>query len=674
MVKLNESQKKAIIHHKGPMLVLAGPGSGKTLVIIRRTRYLIEQYGVSPDQILVITFTKAAANEMQERFERMMQVERSSVNFGTFHAIFFMILRYAYNYNVSNIISEEERYRILRELILSLHLEIEDEKEFIEGIAGEISLVKSENMDITHYYSMNCSEENFGEIYRGYEQKLRAMNKIDFDDMLVLCYDLLTQRPDILAMWQKKFRYILIDEFQDINRIQFEIIKLLAKPNHNLFVVGDDDQSIYRFRGAKPEIMLSFQEIYPNASKVVLDQNYRSKAHIVEGALRVVKNNQRRFDKAIRATREAGKPIIIKTFKDLPEENQAVIDGIAQYRKEGYLYSQIAVLYRTNTQPGALCSKMMEYNIPFRMRDSIPNIYEHWIAKDIIAYIRLAMGSRDRGLFLTIINRPKRYISRDAFDEPVVMMESIKEYYEDKPYVVERIEKLEYDLALLQRTNPYAAITYIRRAIGYDEYLKEYADYRRMKVDELYDILGELQENAREFKTYEDWFFHMEEFKQGLLEQANRQKQKEMDGVMMTTFHAAKGLEFDVVYILDANEGITPHKKAVLLEDLEEERRMFYVAMTRAKEQLHIYSVKQRYNKDLFCSRFVGELLCDKSGLKEGQEITHKMYGDGVVKGIDGNKLTVKFDKILVPKVLALDFCISNQMIHTKNTTIDKLQ
>ncbi len=668
MVKLNEAQNAAIIHYKGPMLVLAGPGSGKTLVIIRRTQYLIEQYGVNPNQILVITFTKAAANEMQERFEHLMGESKTSVNFGTFHAIFFKILRYAYNYNASNIITDEERYRVLREIVLSLHLEIEDEKEFIEGIAGEISLVKSENMDITHYYSMNCSEENFSKIYSNYEKKLREINKIDFDDMLVLCYELLTQRPDILAMWQKKYQYILIDEFQDINRIQFEIIQLLAKPLNNLFVVGDDDQSIYRFRGAKPEIMLSFETIYQQATKVLLDRNYRSKANIVEGALRVVENNKRRFFKEIMATKEAGKPIDIKSFKDLPEENQAVIDEINSYRKQGYLYSQIAVLYRTNTQPGALCNKMMEYNIPFKMRDAIPNIYEHWIARDILSYIKIAIGSRERGLFLQIINRPKRYISRECFDEPYVSFETMKHYYEDKPYVVERIDKLEYDLALLKKTNPFAAINYIRRAIGYDEYLKEYADYRRIKVDELYDILGELQENAREFKTYEDWFQHMEEFKQGLIEQANRTKQKDVDGIMMTTFHASKGLEFEIVFIIDANEGITPHKKAIVVEDLEEERRMFYVAMTRAKEQLHVYSVKQRYNKELLCSRFVGEMLCSKNELKEGQRIVHKMYGEGVIKKLEDNKLTIKFDKILIPKVLALDFCISNQMIRMEGS------
>lgn len=663
MMRVNEAQKEAIVHHKGPMLVLAGPGSGKTLVIIRRTQYLIEQYGVNPNQILVITFTKAAANEMQERFERLLEVGQTQVNFGTFHAIFFKILRFAYNYNVSNIISEDERFRILREIVYSLHLEIEDEKEFLEGIASEISSVKTENMDLSNYYSMNCSEENFSKIYYEYGRKLESINKIDFDDMLVLCYELLRERPDILSMWQKKYQYILIDEFQDINRIQFEIIQMLAKPQNNLFVVGDDDQSIYRFRGAKPEIMLSFHSIYPNMKKVVLGINYRSKKNIVEGAMRVVANNKKRFEKEIVAVRETGKAIDVQNFKDLPDEIQAIIDGIHEHRKQGLQYSQIAVLYRTNTQPGALCNKLMEYNIPFKMRDAIPNIYDHWISRDLISYIRIALGEQERGLFMQIINRPKRYVSRECFSNPQVIFEELLQFYEDKPYVCERIEKLEYDLALLKRTNPFAAINYIRRAIGYDSYLKEYADYRRIKVDELYDILGELQENAREFKTYQEWFHHMEEFKRGLIEQANRQKQKDVDGVLLTTFHAAKGLEFDIVYMIDSNEGITPHKKAVLLEDIEEERRMFYVAMTRAKEQLHVFSVKQRYNKEFCCSRFVGELLCDKSGITQGQNVIHKLYGKGCIKKVEGNKITVKFDKVLIPKVLALDFCISNQLL-----------
>lgn len=663
MMTLSEAQKEAITHKQGPMLVLAGPGSGKTLVITKRTQHLIEEYGINPARILVITFTKAAAEEMKERFIKLMEGKNLGVNFGTFHAVFFKILRYAYNYNASNIISDEQKYRYYKELIDELEIEIEDEKEFIEGISSEISLVKSEKMDINNYYSMNCSEDNFAKLYAGYEKKLRKANLIDFDDMLLLCYELLVARPDILALWQHKYEYILIDEFQDINKIQYDIIRLLAKPQDNLFIVGDDDQSIYRFRGAKPEIMLNFSKDYPKAKQVLLNYNYRSKGKIVNAALRVVKNNSKRYEKEITTIHEDGDEVEIKVAADLPEENKMVLELIHEYHKKGYAYNQIAILYRTNTQPGALVEKLMEYNIPFRMRDAIPNIYEHWITKNILAYIKIAMGSRDRSLFLEIINRPKRYISRDCFGNPVVDLNRVKEYYSDRSYVIERIEKLEYDLALLKKTNPFAAITYIRRAIGYDDYLREYADFRRMKVDELYDILSELQENSRDFKTYEEWFAHMEAYQEELKRQVEQRKNKSYDGVSLSTFHASKGLEYDVVIIIDANEGITPHRKALLLEDMEEERRMFYVAMTRAKQRVHIFSVKERFHKELAFSRFVGEILIDRDLLVKGAKVVHKMYGEGVVIENRDGKLSVKFDKIFLPKTLDVEFCIRGQLI-----------
>ena len=663
MMTLSEAQKEAITHKQGPMLVLAGPGSGKTLVITKRTQHLIEEYGINPARILVITFTKAAAEEMKERFIKLMEGKNLGVNFGTFHAVFFKILRYAYNYNASNIISDEQKYRYYKELIDELEIEIEDEKEFIEGISSEISLVKSEKMDINNYYSMNCSEDNFAKLYAGYERKLRKANLIDFDDMLLLCYELLVARPDILALWQHKYEYILIDEFQDINKIQYDIIRLLVKPQDNLFIVGDDDQSIYRFRGAKPEIMLNFSKDYPKAKQVLLNYNYRSKGKIVNAALRVVKNNSKRYEKEITTIHEDGDEVEIKVAADLPEENKMVLELIHEYYKKGYAYNQIAILYRTNTQPGALVEKLMEYNIPFRMRDAIPNIYEHWITKNILAYIKIAMGSRERSLFLEIINRPKRYISRDCFGNPVVDLNRVKEYYSDRSYVIERIEKLEYDLALLKKTNPFAAITYIRRAIGYDDYLREYADFRRMKVDELYDILSELQENSRDFKTYEEWFAHMEAYQEELKRQVEQRKNKSYDGVSLSTFHASKGLEYDVVIIIDANEGITPHRKALLLEDMEEERRMFYVAMTRAKQRVHIFSVKERFHKELAFSRFVGEILIDRDLLVKGAKVVHKMYGEGVVIENRDGKLSVKFDKIFLPKTLDVEFCIRGQLI-----------
>ena len=662
-MKINKSQLKAIRHDKGPMLVLAGPGSGKTLVITRRTMNLIEEHGVNPSNILVITFTKAAAGEMKERFHKLTQGAGRGVNFGTFHAVFFTILKYAYNFNGSNIIREEQRYQIFREIIQKLELDIDDEKDVINNMMSEISLVKGERMDIKHYHSINFSHDDFPKIYGYYQKALRHANLIDFDDMLLLCYELLTKRPDILELWQKRFKYILIDEFQDINQVQYDIIKMLAMPENNLFIVGDDDQSIYRFRGAKPEIMLNFNKDYPKSLVVKLDINYRSTKRIVRAAANVIKNNKNRFPKDIRTeNKEGNKPEII-TFDELKDQNMEVVNKILKYYKAGTSYSDMAVLFRTNTQPRSLVSKLMEFNIPFHMKDNIPDIYEHWISKNILAYIDIARGSRDRGLFLQIINRPNRYISRGIFRKPTVNINDIRDSYHDKEWMLDRIYKFEYDLNMLRKMAPFAAINYIRKGIGYDEFLKDYAKERRINEEELFDVLEELHEGSRDYATFEDWFGYIKTYKEDLILQSQRQRDSTRDSLTMATMHSSKGLEYKVVFIIDANEGIVPHHKSILDEDLEEERRLFYVAMTRAKEHLHIYSVKKRYNKEFDPSRFVGEIFIDLDSLNPGVRVSHKTYGDGKIISNDGKRLVIYFKNIKKERILDLKFCVQNRMI-----------
>lgn len=605
-----KAQEIAILHDKGPMMVLAGPGSGKTTVITYRVKHLIENLGVNPRGILVITFTKAAATEMKERFERLSG-GRTQVSFGTFHAVFFQILKISYRYEAADIIREEQRSQFLRELITREGMELEDEKEFISSVLGEISSVKGEMLDLDHYYSQNCSEEIFKRLYKGYDDKLRKERLIDFDDMLVMCYELFRQRPDILAAWQNKYQYILIDEFQDINRLQYEIIRMLAKPVDNLFIVGDDDQSVYRFRGAKPEIMLGFEKDYPAAKRVLLDVNYRSTEEIVTPALRLINRNKARFDKAIRTTGTHGKNVITKVWEDTTKENVAIIGEIQEYVAAGYTWNDIAVLYRTNSGPRFLIEKMMEYNIPFRVRDAVPSLYSHWIARDMIAYIKVATGKGNRADLLRIMNRPKRYLSRDSLPNSEINFSQLKSYYQDKEWVVDRIENLEYDLRAVSRMSPLAAVNYIRQGIGYDTYLVEYADYRRMKPEELLDTAEQLKESASGHKTFEAWFAHMEEYEAELKRQV-RERQTKADAVTLATMHSSKGLEYKIVYILDANEGVTPHQKAVLDADLEEERRLFYVAMTRAKERLHVYAAKERYHKKAEVSRFIEEYSSER--------------------------------------------------------------
>lgn len=604
----NEAQTKAICHKNGPAMVLAGPGSGKTLVITRRVEYLIKKYGVRPEQILVITFTKAAAKEMRERFARITKDDRFPVTFGTFHGVYYGILKWAYRMNASNIFSEEEKMMLLREVIAGMELEIEDEKEFLQGIASEIGQIKNNRLSLEEYESSNCSDQMFRQIYEEYERRRKLLKKIDFDDMLVLCYELFQKRPDILQMWQKKFQYILIDEFQDINQVQYDVIRMLALPENNLFIVGDDDQSIYRFRGARPEIMLGFSKDYPNAKSIILDVNYRSTKAVVSAARRVIERNKNRYQKEIITVNEQGDNVHIQEVRHPVEESHYVREQIAKAVAAGTEPSQIAVLYRTNTEPRALVETFMEYHIPFQMKEHLPNLYEHFIGRDFQSYMRMALGGRDRGDFLMIMNRPNRYIGRDSVDRGEISFENLRKYYMEKDWMVDRIDQLEVDLKVIRRMTPYAAIQYIRKSVGYDLFLNEYAIKRKMKLEDLQELIREMEERAKEFKTIEEWFDHIEKYTEELRMQAVTRTENR-NAVSLMTFHAAKGLEYDTVFIIGANEDVTPYKKAELPEEMEEERRMFYVAMTRAKKHLTISYVREKNGKAMEQSRFLGELF-----------------------------------------------------------------
>ena len=618
-MQFNNSQMSAIEHKNGPMLVLAGPGSGKTATLVERTKNLIMKHSVNPSNILVITFTKAAANEMKQRFLKEMEQKSTQVTFGTFHAVFFMVLKLAYNYNSSNIITDEVKYQAMREIIHHHGLEYRDENELLTGLLGEISMIKNSRISLEHFYSSQCGENVFRKIYRDYEAFLKKHRLIDFDDMLTLTYELFQARPDILQAWQKKYQYILVDEFQDINQIQYDIVRMLAAPENNLFMVGDDDQSIYRFRGSKPEIMLHVPKDYPNVKQIELDVNYRCPVEVVEVSQKLISQNKERYPKKVEAWKqEKSKAIRYQEFNSQRDETLFLIKEIEARLKNGYSLSDIAILFRTNIQPRFLMEQLMAYNVDFKTRDQIPNLYDHWIAKDIRAYIDIAQGSRARKDFLMILNKPKRYISRDSLYEKYIDFVEWEKLYDDQPWIAERIEKLHYDIKMIAKMSPYAAINYIRHGIGYEDYLIEYAQYRNLNKEDLFDILDELQASAKGFKNYQAWELHIEEYTQELREKA-KQKQENPDAVTLATMHSAKGLEFKSVFIIDANQGITPYKKAVLDKDIEEERRLFYVGMTRACHDLTICSVKELHNKSADVSQFVLE-----AGLVQENEVTSK--------------------------------------------------
>lgn len=650
----NKAQMTALEHRDGPMMVLAGPGSGKTTVITHRIKRLLEA-GVDPSGILVITFTKAAAAEMKERFLRLAREEDekrrkagkkddhlpkngwslhrseksqqsaaearqraqgagnsleaagSRVSFGTFHSVFYHILKWAYRFPAGNVISGEEKRQYFKKFLDESGMEVEDEAEFISSIINEISYVKGERLDLKYYYSQNCPEEWFKKLYDGYDEMLEQTGKIDFDDMLVMCHELFTERKDILAAWQKKFKYILVDEFQDINLLQYQVVRMLALPENNFFIVGDDDQSIYRFRGAKPEIMLGFEKDFPGTKRVLLGTNYRSTKEIVETSLKLIGHNKVRFEKKLEPFRGSGRPVDFRVFDNPGHEMDTVAQSIRAYHDAGYAWNEIAVLFRTGTNSGLMAERLMGYNIPFQLRDVIPNLYSHWIAKDLFAYMEIAAGSRKRSDFYRIMNRPNRYFSRDAFDTPTVSFDRLKSFYQDRDWMEDRICDLEADLRTMSRLKPVAAVNYIRKVIGYDDYLRSYAEFRRMKPEELFETADKLAESAAEFETFEAWKEHAVRYEEELKKQNLEETREARDRVTLSTMHSAKGLEYPVVFVVDVNEGIVPHHKAGLPADIEEERRLFYVALTRAKDRLHVAAVRERYHRKTDVSRFIGE-------------------------------------------------------------------
>ncbi|MBF1011070.1 MAG: ATP-dependent helicase [Lachnoanaerobaculum sp.] len=605
LTNYSSNQKKAIEHGAGPLMVLAGPGSGKTFVITHRIKYLIEGPGINPAHILVVTFSRAAAKEMKDRFEKLCS--KSLVTFGTFHSVFFNLLKTAYGFSSEQIASDELRYTLIKELIKRNAIENEDINTLAGNLLNEIALVKQDNISIKNYYSNSISSDTFKKIYSDYESELEARGKIDFEDMLSLTYELLSERNDILKAVQNRYRYILVDEFQDINFLQYNIIKLMAGDKQNITVVGDDDQSIYRFRGARPEIMLGFERDFRNVKKVFLDINFRSSTQIVNASTKLISFNSKRFPKSFNAKNGDGAPVSLIEFKNPFLEVNSIIKDIKDYIKSGQDINNIAVLYRTNLSPRLLIERLMRNNIPFTIRDAIPNLFDHWVAKDIISYIKLAINMGDKSDLLRISNKPNRYISRDSLSSSRANIETLFDYYDDKSYMIKRIVELREHLRTIKNLKPATALRYIRNVVGYDEYIEEYCDMNGVESDDCYSILGDLENSAAEYNTFNDWFVHMDEYKDELIEA--RKKSNENDkGVRLMTFHSSKGLEFDIVYIIDVNEGSVPYKKAKGVDEIEEERRMFYVAMTRARKKLFICYCVENFGKSIGKSDFVIEL------------------------------------------------------------------
>ena len=623
--KLNTAQQKAVCHETGPMLVLAGPGSGKTTVLLCRISRLLERGLAKPQEILALTFSKAAAEEMKSRFENLNGA--SGVSFGTFHSIFFRILRSRYGWNVEQIFQEEERRNILRNSIEAEKWDIPDLEEYISQFFSQLSLMNSELEQPNRFTPVGMPVEEFRKLYRAYEGYKERHEKLDFDDMLTQCYQLLREDAAVREYWQRKYKFILVDEFQDVNQAQFACLQILAEKHQNLFVVGDDDQSIYAFRGARPDFLLHFPTLYPAAKKVTLNTNYRSTERIVNLAERVIGNNEVRFVKNMKGIGEAGDKVTFFLAEDAAKEAAHIAEKIGRLLDEGVPLTEIAVIYRTNLQGGAFARELYKRGIPYDLRDNSGNVYEHWVAKDLLAYLLLAENEESDSALRRILNKPKRYIGKDLLAEaetmPYTLLRSFFVCPSLKGGQEENLENLRIDLNQIRKRTPYDAVKYIRKVIGYDEYLEEFAAYRRTSAQVLQEIADEIMETAKDCADVRSFREQLERLSLQMKEQSRKKGQKR-NGVALMTMHGAKGLEFRAVFLPSLVEGIVPHEKG--MDTVAEERRLFYVAMTRASEKLCLSAILQRYEKERKPSRFLAEMGLDaemafrKNKEKEGNK------------------------------------------------------
>lgn len=607
----NKSQIQAISHMDGPAMVLAGPGSGKTTVITHRIKNLIEKAEVRPENILVVTFTKAAAISMQKRFSTLMNGGKGQlVTFGTFHSVFYKILRKSRRYEATEILSERQKTDYIREIIGRYGISSNDISELSQNIINDIGNIKGNMLNAQEYEPSCCKKEDFIKVYNAYNLELKKDGKMDFDDILRECYLLLCENHTILEQWRELYKYILIDEFQDINRIQMNIIELLASPLNNIFVVGDDDQSIYGFRGARPEIMIEFKDYYPEAELIVLDVNYRSTQSIINVAGRVIVNNKTRLDKCAHANNDKDFQPDIRKFRNQVEELKFVVSKIKEYENQGISLSEMAILVRNNSQIQEISSFLKNRKIEAESGKHRSNIYNGMVAKDILSYVRGALkfdGTYFNEDLIYVLNKPQRYISRQVVLSVNMNISAVRRIYSKN-----NIDSFLFHIEMIRKLPPQAALSYVRKGAGYEEYLRLYAVENNIPMSGLLKQLEQLVQECSKFNTLEQWINSIDSAQNS--EGQNFGKKSSGEGgtnnrINIMTMHGSKGLEFKAVFIVDANQGIIPTSKALRERDFEEERRLFYVAITRAIDYLNIYAVEERLGCPIEVSMFVEEML-----------------------------------------------------------------
>lgn len=582
------------MHREGNLLVLAGPGSGKTTVLLNRLKYLIEQRGEPPEVFLVITFTKAAARSMEERFLSASQ-QTYPVTFSTFHSFFYQILKRHTGIGPENFLSAAEKENLLLPIL----------KQFQNHESPAVWLERFGKYQNTGETFSGI--DFFAQVYQEYQKKIKQQNKTDYDEMARQCLELFEKNPEALQLWRKRFRHILIDEFQDINRCQYAVLRKLAGKCSSFFAVGDDDQSIYGFRGSSPSIMREYLTDFKPVSQIVLCRNYRSDSSIVASSRKVISQNKNRIAKELQAAKVTDRQTVhIYGLSQKDDEYDFVAKALEGCGKNSPKQEKAAIILRTNAalwewemelkKRGILCQRQGEQTV----------MAEHFIVRDILAYLYFAKGERKRSLFLQIRNKPDRGISREALEEETICFAKLEAFYESKPQIRETVLQLEADLETLCRLPVFLAINYIRKKMGYDNYLKDKAGERGK------EMVSERMEYCRIADALQDYgkqYPDLEQFCANLKIDWGRTKETGSAGVKILTMHMAKGLEFDRVFLPDCNEGIIPMGRNLSMAELEEERRLFYVAMTRAKKALDILYLTGTKESPRLPSQFLKPIL-----------------------------------------------------------------
>lgn len=636
---LNEAQRRAVTWGEGPLLVLAGPGSGKTTVIVNRILYLLER-GVPPESVLVITFTRDAALSMQQRF-RQHSEKTQPVIFGTFHSVFYHILRETGDIRQRNLLTESQKKQIMTTLLKQYDAQAEvscaarretadfqgNHADEAEKLLCAVSLYKNTgDFGRAEKLAPSGRQGMFQRILRDYREAVKRAGTLDFDDMIYECERLLQEREEIRKRWQKRFSHILIDEFQDCNPMQYETLKLLSGEPHSIFAVGDDDQSIYGFRGACPDILRRFAEEF-HAGRVLLNINYRSQDRIVRDSLAVIEENRNRFPKELRAAREDAGSLRVLAFEKREQQYAYLCEQMKNWHeRHGTDGKRCALLFRTNSYMQGMAVRLSSAGIPYVMKEKGKSIYEHFIVKDIMAYLLLASGEWRREHLLRVLNKPARYVSREAVGDGRSIGEMIVWYRTEAGFgtgsgagcrrAVEALEEMERRMKYLSRLSPALAVNYILKGMHYEACLQSAARKNPEKLTEWGELLEWLKEDAGRFSDVREWRRAQEEFTQKMQEKGISPRQEAEEGsIRLMSVHGSKGLEFDRVLVPDCNEHVFPHGNLPDEETVEEERRIFYVAMTRAKESLELLYLTGDKARPRLPSRFLNPLIQSSSSI-----------------------------------------------------------